>query len=107
MKKKKNRSLFENLDTITPSDSEVSEGKKEIHAFNNWRGLGKTYKFEVNLKKNLPTYMDPVLEIENLLYKKPTGSNLNSLLLNGNIITPLTLSKQKYLIHNTCPIDSI
>lgn len=51
--------------------------------------------------------MEPVPEIEHLLTKKLMRSNLNNMLLNGNITTPLQISKQKYLIFNTCPFDSI
>lgn len=55
----------------------------------------------------MTTYMDAVPEIEHILTQKTTRSNLNSLLINGNIITPLKISKQRYLLHNTCPFDSI
>lgn len=97
------------------SDSDVSEGTKEIHAFDNWRGLGETNQIKVDLtekiirkkRPRLTTYMDPVPEIEHMLRKKCTRSNLNSLLVNGNMLTPLKISKQKYLLKNTCPFDSI
>jgi len=51
--------------------------------------------------------MDVVPEIEHILTQKTTRSNLNSLLINRNITTPLKISKQRYLLHNTCPFDSI
>ncbi|KAL4104409.1 hypothetical protein QTP88_019710 [Uroleucon formosanum] len=55
----------------------------------------------------MTTYMDVVPEIEHKLTQKTTRSNLNSLLINGNNTTPLKISKQRYLLHNTCPFDSI
>jgi len=110
------RSLFENLDECTDSEvSEISEGRNEMDAFDNWRGLGENNEIIVNLnekptkrkKQRITTYMDPVPEIENIMTQKTTRSNLNSLLINGNITTPLKISKQRYLLYNTCPFDSI
>jgi len=113
------RSLFENLDEGSDSEvseiSEISEGRNEMDAFDDWRGLGDNNEIEVNInqkpikrkKLRMTTYMDVVPEIEHILTQKTTRSNLNSLLINGNITTPLKISKQRYLLHNTCPFDSI
>jgi len=51
--------------------------------------------------------MDPNPDIERVLNKKSTRSNLNSLLINGNIGTPLRMAKNKYLVLNTCPMDAV
>jgi len=50
--------------------------------------------------------MDPTPEIDRLI-EKNTRSTLNSLLLNGNMSTPLQINKNKFLIYNTCPFDSV
>jgi len=113
-----NRSLFANVDKCIDSESseisEISEGRNEMEAFDNWRDLGENSEIEVYLnekpkrkKLRMTTYMDPVPEIENILAHKATRSNLNSLLINGNIITPLKISKQRYLLHKTCPFDQL
>jgi len=58
-------------------------------------------------KIRLTTYMEPMPEIERVLKRKNTRSNLNTMLKNGNICTPVSISKIKYMVHNTCPFDSI
>lgn len=50
--------------------------------------------------------MQSTPEIEQILNRK-TRSNLNTLLVNGNVSTPLRKMRNKYIINNTCPFDSI
>ncbi|VVC25316.1 Hypothetical protein CINCED_3A004183 [Cinara cedri] len=46
------RSLFENLDEGSDSEvSEISEGRNEMDAFDNWRGLGDNNEIEVNINQ--------------------------------------------------------
>lgn len=51
--------------------------------------------------------MDPAPEIDRYLQKANTRSNLNSLLLNGNIATPVSYAKKTFLLMNTCPFDAL
>lgn len=51
--------------------------------------------------------MDPNPDIDRVMNKKNTRSNLNSLLVNGNLGTPLRVAKNRYLVKNTCPLDSV
>lgn len=51
--------------------------------------------------------MDSVPEIDRILLNRTTRSSKNNLLQNGNIQTPLIMSKKRYLLQNTCPFDSI
>ncbi|KAF0767966.1 Uncharacterized protein FWK35_00016271 [Aphis craccivora] len=73
----------------------------------NWRGNGNDDDMTPELKEKPPkkirltTYMDPKPEIENILKRKNTRSNLNTLLKNGNVCTPVNISKVKYMVHNT------
>lgn len=55
----------------------------------------------------MTAYIQSAPEIEQILNKKNTRSHHNTLLRNGNLSTPLRLSKEKYIIYNTCPFDSI
>lgn len=106
------------LDGIEPltelNSSEGSTSSNSINAFENWGGLGKPNipvfpKSSVNkFKRNRSTtYMEKTPEIDRLLQKKHTRSNLNTLLINGNISTPLKLVNQKYIVMNTCPFDAL
>lgn len=46
-------------------------------------------------------------EIERTLSNTSTRSSLDTLLINGNTCTPIRYNKNKYLLHNTCPSDSV
>lgn len=48
---KTEKSLLDNVSDAS-SDSEISEGTNEIHAYENWRGLGESDEIESNIKKN-------------------------------------------------------
>jgi len=51
--------------------------------------------------------MQPTPEIERVLCDRNIWSKHGSLLLNGNLKTPLWMNKKRYLISNTCPFDSV
>jgi len=51
--------------------------------------------------------MDPVSEINRILLNRTTRSSKNNFLKNGNIQTPLIISKKRFLLQNTCPFDSL
>jgi len=51
--------------------------------------------------------MEPHPEIERILNTPLTRSTLDNLLINGNLTTPVRISKSKYLVQNTCPFDSV
>lgn len=96
------------------SDSDFSNITKDTYEeIENWRGKGNDDTMTPNLKekpskkRRLTTYMEPMPEIEKILKRKNTRSNLNTLLKNGNVCTPVSISKIKYMVHNTCPFDSI
>lgn len=65
------------------------------------------------LKKSLKSksrpikYIQPTPEIERVLCDRNIRSKYESLLLNGNLKTPLRMNKKRYLISNTCPFDSV
>lgn len=50
--------------------------------------------------------MSPTPEIDMILNKK-TRSQSNTLFLNGNMTICLRVSNKIYIIHNTCPFDSV
>jgi hypothetical protein len=52
-------------------------------------------------------YMGSKKDIERILYTVKTRSTLNSLLINGNLATPIIVSKKRYLVQNTCPFDAL
>lgn len=100
-------------------DSDDSEAKYSLNSeislnnCENWHGKGKyeeiiTILKSENVKKpRITAYMLPTPEIGQILNKKNTRSNLTILLRNGNVMTPVHLSKSKYILCNTCPFDSI
>lgn len=101
------------VDSVKDSASSGSEtSKNSLDVTENWRGKGKNEQITPNIKgtkkKNprLTMYMQSVPEIDQILNRK-TRSNLNTLLINGNVSTPLSRMKKKYIINNTCPFDSI
>lgn len=92
---------------------ETSVSSNSLKATENWRGKGNSQdpklpksKDEI-IKKRFRKYMDPNPDIERIINKTVTRSNLNSLLINGNIGTPLRMAKNKYLVLNTCPMDAV
>jgi len=92
---------------------ETSVSSNSLKATENWRGKGNSEDPKLPkskdriIKKRFKKYMDPNPDIERFLNKKSTRSNLNSLLINGNIGTPLRMAKNKYLVLNTCPMDAV
>jgi hypothetical protein len=51
--------------------------------------------------------MDRNSDIETILTKKNTWSNLNSLLIHRNIGTPLRMAENKYPVFNACLMNAI
>jgi len=95
------------------SDSSGSEmSKSSLDVTENWRGKGKNEELipAINEKKQknprLTMYMQSAPEIDQILNRR-TRSNLNTLLVNGNVSTPLRRMRKKYIVNNTCPFDSI
>lgn len=50
--------------------------------------------------------MDSTPEIERILYKS-LRSKYQTLLINGNMKTPIKINKKRYLVSNTCAFDSV
>lgn len=60
-----------------------------------------------NSKKRRTKYLEACPEIERILSKTCTRSSKTVLLRNGNLTTPCSLNKKKYIISNTCAFDSL
>lgn len=111
--------VHQNHETIKPSinsSSDSSEEKEDTDNFSdsyeNWGGKGDEELIPqqqkvIYKKPRSSKYMDSVPEIDRILLNRTTRSSKNNLLLNGNIATPLTVSKKRFLVQNTCPFDSI
>lgn len=75
----------------------------------NWRGKGKNPNTNLSLakkKKKSTKYMDSTPEIERIL-NKSLRSKYQTLLINGNMKTPIKINKKRYLVSNTCAFDSV
>lgn len=98
------------LNDADSSSSTISQSS--LIQTENWRGRGKNEEIELKIKetcpkkKRLTMYMQSAPEIDQILNKK-TRSNLNTILINGNMSTPLRSMKKRYIVNNTCPFDSI
>lgn len=107
------RSDYSSSDTDLLKSNDESEKNVETDYFfnnyENWKGKGNDDLIipHKNKKPRLTKYMDPVPEIDRILLNRITQSSKNNLLKNGNIQTPLTISKKRFLLQNTCPFDSI
>jgi len=51
--------------------------------------------------------MDNIPEIEKVLSIRNLRSNKTTLLINGNTTTPIRMNKNRYIVNNTCSLDSI
>jgi len=60
-----------------------------------------------NTKKRRTKYLEACPEIERIISKTCTRSSKTVLLRNGNVTTPCSLNKKKYIISNTCAFDSL
>jgi len=58
-------------------------------------------------KKKRTKYLEACPEIERIISKTCTRSSKAVLLRNGNLTTPCSLNKKKYIISNTCAFDSL
>lgn len=96
---------------ICTSDSDNSIKSNEL--VENWRNRGHNEDilplFEEKLpkRKNITKYMECTPEIDSILNKKHTRAYSNTLLLNGYTTSCLRVSKKRYMVHNTCPFDSL
>lgn len=92
-----------------------SSSINSFDAFENWKGQGKSdvpklIKKNKDVPKKKVNNMHRFRRISGNRYinrKQNTRSNLNSLLLNGNMSTLLKINKNKFLIYNTCPFNSV
>jgi len=97
------------------TDDELStsiNSECSLSAVENWRGFGNDttispVQINKHKKQRVTKYMSSNPEIERILSNPSTRSSLDTLLLNGNISTPIRYNKNKYLLHNTCPFDSV
>lgn len=94
------------------SDSSVSENS--LNSVENWRGLGKlnTYssfskKYHRKKEKEIRHTWKLLQKSTENFAKKSTRSTLNSLLINGNIATPLHVAEKRFLVINTYPFDAL
>lgn len=51
--------------------------------------------------------MQPNKDIEMSFNNRKTRSNLNTLLINGNLLSVVHMEKNRYLVNNTCAFDSV
>jgi len=96
---------------ISNDDNELNASSDSLNATKNWRRLGKESLLIDSTNKSKRTrstkYMQANKEIEKLLFKRCTRSNLNCVLKNGNDPSVIIDKKQKYLVNNTCAFDSV
>ncbi|KAL5233861.1 hypothetical protein ACI65C_001271 [Semiaphis heraclei] len=108
------KSSFTLLDNDgTSSSDESNMSTNSLDEIENWRGKGseeillpvKSTKAKKNVRKT--KYMESTPEIEKIMSNRSTRSSKNNFLVNGNMTTPITMKKKRYLVHNTCPFDSV
>lgn len=94
------------INNVVSSNSESS-----LKALENWGGLGNDELIRqapsMHKKKRFTKYMESHPEIERVLNIPSTRSTWKNVLINGNSATSINLKKNKYMVHNTCPFDSI
>jgi len=95
------------------SSEESNISKNSLDEIENWRGKGSEeilipFKHTKAKKRLRQTkYMESTPEIEKIISNRSTRSSKNNFLVNGNMSTPIIMKKKRYLVHNTCPFDSI
>jgi len=100
---------FKNVSNVNDIGNDSSSS---LDATENWRGQGNDNQLtskiiNISLKKKRSTkYMQSTPEIDRILNTRVIRSTAESLLINGNSTT-VKIGKYKYLIHNTCPFDSV
>lgn len=80
--------------------------------YENWRGLGgepQVINFNDKPKRQRITkYMQANKDIEkSFTINRTTRSQLNSLLMNGNLTSIVSMGKKRYIVNNTCAFDSV
>lgn len=101
-----NKSQKNTEDTL--DDESLSSTSNET--YENWRGLGGETQISINDKpkrQRLTKYMQGNKDIENSFINRKMRSNLNSLLINGNLSTIVKIKSKKYLLNNTCAFDAV
>ncbi|KAL5237639.1 hypothetical protein ACI65C_005049 [Semiaphis heraclei] len=108
-----NNDLESNVNKESDFNSENENDSSSFVSSNddieNWRGKGKNPNTDLILpkrKKKSSKYMDPTPEIERIL-NKSLRSKHQTLLINGNMKTPIKINKKRYLVSNTCAFDSV
>jgi len=109
--KKSNCTLSDDDGTSSSDESKMSTNS--LDEIENWRGKGseeillpvKSTKAKKKIRQT--KYMESTPEIEKIVSNRSTRSSKNNFLVNGNMTTPITMKKKRYLVHNTCPFDSI
>lgn len=109
--KKSNCTLSDDDGTSSSDESKISTNSSD--EIENWRGKGfeeillpvKSAKAKKKVRQT--KYMESTPEIEKIVSNRSTRSSKNNFLVNGNMTTPITMKKKRYLVHNTCPFDSI
>lgn len=90
---------------------EESLSNNSINTTENLKRQRTEEKFLFGIKQKSNTrpikYMESTKEIDRILSSIKTRSTLNSLLINVNMATPVTVSKKTFLVQNTCPFDVI
>ncbi|CAI6370090.1 unnamed protein product [Macrosiphum euphorbiae] len=106
----KKNDINSTINNLNDNDSNSLETSSCISSdIENWRGKGEnpTAKLSIIKKyKKRTKYMDPTPEIERLLNKSLRSKN-QTLLINGNMKTPIRVNKKRYLVSNTCAFDSV
>jgi len=101
------KKLFDNLSSSSISDYN-EDNIPFIDTFLNENNTSEIINKKCLKSKMRPTKcMQPMPEIERVLCDRNIRSKHESLLLNGNLKTPLRMNKKRYLISNTCPFDSV
>lgn len=106
-------SSSETIDSLRSNDEsdENVETDNSYNNYENWKGKGNDDLIvsnkikKISKKPRLTKYMDSVPEIDRILLNRTTRSSKNNLLKNGNIQTPIIISKKRFLLQNTCPFD--
>ncbi|KAF0716405.1 Uncharacterized protein FWK35_00030084, partial [Aphis craccivora] len=106
------KSIFDDIDsdidyTYDRKDNDLESNVYKESDFNNDSSSFESSNDDIeNWKKKSSKYMDPTPEIERIL-NKSLRSKHHTLLINGNMKTPIKMNKKRYLVSNTCAFDSV
>jgi len=71
-----------------------------------WDNIEEKSDEELKFKRSTK-YIESCPDIDRLMNRSGLRSSTKCLIKNGNLCKPATIGKQKYIIYNTCPFDSI